>query len=505
MADPLLIQRQRKLVRAFRAADANRTKTETAARQQYDQAVTAADATLEQALARAEEERAQALAEAEAALEAGRRDSEDALKKARTSAHKHLDTVQEAVIRSKGMLQVSNLSDLWPDSPTESARRASNQVETDVAQYSMEAVRTAEQIQNLTIEYRNILERNAQRRKYVIGTVFFVIFLLSLVFGWRYENVALLRLIPILGLAGSLAIGYSLMSDRREAKQRQAWEQIKQTAEKSKAIGIELAVQMPPSLRPLADRFGMILVEVPAGPFTMGSLESDGWDSEHPQHTHTVTLGDFWIGRTEVTNAQWQAFLEAGGYQEERFWTREGWAWRSEHDITGPGCMDDNDFNRPDQPVVCVSWYEVVAYTRWLSEVSGVAVRLPTEAEWEKAARGTDGRTYPWGNAAPGGHLLNYDNNIGRTTPVGGYPDGASPYGALDMAGNVWEWMSTLYRKYPYDAADGREDLEASGDRVVRGGSWVNAHRFVRCACRDWGYPVYRSSNYGFRVVAPGP
>jgi len=277
---------------------------------------------------------------------------------------------------------------------------------------------------------------------------------------------------------------------------------------------------------------GMAFVFVPAGEFVMGSTEEQvdtalewcnksygncnqaGFEREIPQRA--VYVDDYWIGQTEVTNAQFQYFVDAGGYTTERYWSDEGWQARVANNWTGPRCLDDDNFNAPDQPVVCVSWYEADAYTRWMSETTRETYRLPTEAEWEKAARGTDGRTLPWGDNFDGA-LLNfcdvkcqygwkdsdYDDGYEYAAPVGSYPAGASPYGALDMAGNVWEWVNDWYQDDYYSISPGSNPQgPATGDyRVLRGGSWDLSGYFVRSAFRYVVRPDLGGNNVGFRCV----
>jgi formylglycine-generating enzyme required for sulfatase activity len=260
------------------------------------------------------------------------------------------------------------------------------------------------------------------------------------------------------------------------------------------------------------------LVTVPAGPFLMGSADDDemAFSAEKPQHQ--VTLPAFKIGTYPVTNQQFGAFVAAGGYGERRYWTEDGWV-RKEHDGWREPRAFGAPFDLPNHPVVGVSWYEALAYCGWLTEVwraQGLigmeeVVRLPTEAEWEKAARGTDGRRYPWG-ADPDRERANYgDAGIGSTSAVGCFPGGASPYGCLGMAGNVWEWTSSLWGEslgkpdfvYPYNASDGRENLEAEDAvlRVLRGGAFIDFERYLRCAYRFRYFPYLRLDDVGFRVV----
>ena len=260
---------------------------------------------------------------------------------------------------------------------------------------------------------------------------------------------------------------------------------------------------------------GIPFVYVPAGEFTMGS--NDGSSDEQP--VHTVYLDAYWVMRTEVTNAQYRKFVDANGYTTERFWTAEGWKWRSENSISLPFYWGDSDFNGSEHPVVGVNWYEAVAYANWLAERTGLSLRLPTEAEWEKSARGADGRIYPWGNNWDGTQVNFCDTNCTfdwkdkevndgyqYTAPVGSYPRGASPYGVLDMAGNVWEWANDWYDSGYYTGLSAQNPQgPATGDRrVLRGGSWLNISTFVRAANRGWNEPDFRSNSVGFRLVAPG-
>jgi formylglycine-generating enzyme required for sulfatase activity len=236
---------------------------------------------------------------------------------------------------------------------------------------------------------------------------------------------------------------------------------------------------------PWGDMLGFPMVWVPPGPFLMGSDKDDdpqAYDRELPQHE--VRLPGYWIGRYPVTVAQHRDFVEKGGRD-----------------------VDERSLKDPDDhPVRYVTWRDALAYCRWLGERTGLPVMLPSEAEWEKAARGTDGQIYPWGDEDPMAELCNFSVNFSfsDTTPVGNYsPEGDSPYECADMAGNVWEWTRSLYKDYPYDPGDGREDLEAGDDvgRVVRGGAFDSTEDFVRCASRYLRYPPDRHDYYGFRVV----
>jgi formylglycine-generating enzyme required for sulfatase activity len=253
------------------------------------------------------------------------------------------------------------------------------------------------------------------------------------------------------------------------------------------------------------------MVTIPAGPFLMGTPESEldeleklgverkYLEREVPQHE--VTLEEYAIARYPVTNAEFERFIQDGGYQSRDYWTEAGWKQKESDGWSQPRYWEDKKWNDPSQPVVGVSWYEALAYCRWLSAKSGREYRLPSEAQWEKAARGTDGRRYPWGDDWDPDRCNNKENGPGRTTPVGQYPEGDSPYGVGEMVGQVWEWCSSKYVSYPYASEDWREELKGGNVCVLRGGSWYQKWDLCRCACRDKRYPGNRYVGRGFRCV----
>jgi formylglycine-generating enzyme required for sulfatase activity len=237
------------------------------------------------------------------------------------------------------------------------------------------------------------------------------------------------------------------------------------------------------------------MILIPAGDFLMGTdpqQDANAYDNELPQHC--LYLPDYYLAKTQVTNAQYRAFVHETSDKPPKYWM-EGKPPRG----------------REDHPVVQPSWYDAREYCRWLSEVTGRAYSLPSEAEWEKGARGTDGRIYPWGNQWDATRCNALNGSEGDTTPVEAYPQGASPYGLLDMAGNVWEWTCSLWGSdrdcpdfpYPCDPGDGRENLHApdNTNRVARGGAFWGIPRDVRCAGRYWMLPNGQTHYLGFRVV----
>jgi formylglycine-generating enzyme required for sulfatase activity len=225
-----------------------------------------------------------------------------------------------------------------------------------------------------------------------------------------------------------------------------------------------------------------VLIYIPAGEFTMGSND---YDDQKP--IHTVYLDAYYIDKYEVTNAQYKKFCDATGHSQP-----------SGPDFRG---MTSYFTNYPNYPVVNVSWNDASSYASWAGK------RLPTEAEWEKAARGTDGRKYPWGNTWDPSKCNNRESNspdgYANTAPVGSFPQGASPYGVMDMAGNVWEWCTDWYDKdyYSQSPNNNPKGPSSGSDRVLRGGAWNNNQYLCRSTTRFNDNPPYGYYFNGFRCV----
>jgi formylglycine-generating enzyme required for sulfatase activity len=316
---------------------------------------------------------------------------------------------------------------------------------------------------------------------------------------------------------------------------------------------VELVSPPPPGkwigAQPLLGGLAVLppLAAVGAGEFRMGTsqgdkdrLEGQGvkpLGDEEPDHP--VYLDEFQIGRFPVTNWEFRAFWENGGYQESSCWSQDGWRWRSgdwqsdlsvypeelRKDIQAwlerrpparrnqPFFWDDPQWNAPNLPVVGVCWFEAQAYCQWLSLQTGMRFLLPSEAQWEKAARGAQAHLWPWGDEwdAEKCNSFEGENALKTTNPVGLYPHGGSPYGALDMVGNVREWCADWYAADEYQNRAGKAARNPSGPqagqaRVARGGSWIYFRNYARCACRYGSLPDNFYSGLGFRVMlSPNP
>jgi len=266
----------------------------------------------------------------------------------------------------------------------------------------------------------------------------------------------------------------------------------------------------PPTGRPLPSPE----VLVPAGPFTMGT-SIDAWALDNERPAHDVHVDAYFIDRAPVTNAQYLAFVAADGYDDQRFWSEEGWAYRVKADLTAPRfwVRDGSSWLRnrfghvepipPDEPVVHVSFHEARAYATWAGK------RLPTEPEWEKAARYDPAtgrsRRFPWGDEDPGSSHANLGQRHLSPAPVGAYPEGVSPLGVHQLIGDVWEWLDTGFHGYPgFEAFPYREYSEVffGGDyKMLRGGSFGTDPAACRATFRNWDHPIRRQIFAGFRCA----
>jgi serine/threonine-protein kinase len=229
----------------------------------------------------------------------------------------------------------------------------------------------------------------------------------------------------------------------------------------------------------ISPKDAMVSLLVPAGNFEMGS--NDGPDQERP--AHSVYLDTFYIDKTEVTNGMYAKCVADGACSQP---------------LSSQSPLRSSYYGNTafaNFPVINVQWNQAFAYCQWAGR------RLPTEAEWEKAARGTDGRQYPWGNQAPDADHLNFDQNIKDSTETGKYPSGASPYGALDMAGNVWEWVNDVYSPYSGETQRNPTGATTGDTRVMRGGAWQTTALLVRSTTRGGASMYYRVDSLGFRCA----
>jgi eukaryotic-like serine/threonine-protein kinase len=309
--------------------------------------------------------------------------------------------------------------------------------------------------------------------------------------GWVWVAVGLVVLVVI----GGVALGAWALANAGKA-------QPVARASTQPAASVTMGEPKAGSTR-VVDKDGMQQVFVPGGPFAMGTDDATAPAEEKPKHV--VALDACWMDQTEVTNAMFNKFASSTGYQTEAQKDGMGFAYINGQwkDVPGadwlhPQGPSSTIKNRSNHPVVQVTWNDARAYCRWAGR------HLPTEAQWEKAARGGDGRKYPWGEDQPNPALLNFDQQIHETTQVGLYPTGASVYGALDMAGNVWEWAVDWYDATYYLSSPGSNPVgPITGQaRVVRGGSWFDPADSVRTTIRLKLDAPSRGSNIGFRCAS---
>lgn len=254
---------------------------------------------------------------------------------------------------------------------------------------------------------------------------------------------------------------------------------------------------------------------VAEGAFLMGSVRDEfAYDNERP--AHEVSLPSFKIAKLLTTNEEYAEFVAEGGYRRREFWSEEGWGWREregwEHplywiesgNVWRERRMFDETKMRPRHPVTCVSWYEAEAYARFRG------MRLPSEAEWEKAASWDEESArklrFAWGDEEPSGALCNFDFNFWDTTEVGAFPDGASPYGCMDMTGDVWEWTSEPFKGYegfePFPYPEYSQTWFDEDHRVLKGGSWATGSSILRTSFRNFFRRHFRIAFTGIRLAA---
>lgn len=261
------------------------------------------------------------------------------------------------------------------------------------------------------------------------------------------------------------------------------------------------------------------MVHIPPGPFPMGSslqgvdqlAELYEWAAkwkdkgyfgrEQPQHT--LNLKAYAIGKYPIRGAEYLVFIQAGGYLSSQYWTASGWRWIQETQRAKPDYWEDPQWTgEASLPVVGVSWHEAYAYCRWLANITGKPYRLPSEAEWEKAAGGSEGRPYPWGREFDPSRCNTRTGALGQTSPMGKYsPAGDSSFGCADMVGNVSEWTQSLYKPYPYQPGGHHEDPDYEAERVTRGGSWHSPDFRARVQARGMNTMDFTDNDVGFRCA----
>lgn len=254
-------------------------------------------------------------------------------------------------------------------------------------------------------------------------------------------------------------------------------------------------------------------VLIPAGPFTLGvDGSTEPWSLDNERPAHSIELPAFRIARAPVSNAAWQQFIEAGGYENRRWWSKRGWSHRVDAGLERPlNWLDDGSRRRfgvveevpPDEPVQHVCFFEAEAYATW------AGARLPTEQEWEKACAWDPAtgrrRRWPWGEAQWTPELANLGGDALRPAPLGAYPAGGSAYGVEQMIGDVWEWTSSEFKPWPGFTpmlyADYSEPFFGGDYRVLRGGSWAVGGASIRPSFRNWDHPIRRQIFCGLRLA----
>jgi formylglycine-generating enzyme required for sulfatase activity len=474
--EPELIQSQRELLRQVRAANRMRTDVEQAATAKQKAAQQQAQAALTAATNQAERGRTEALAQ----------------------ASELRNTVLTAASEAQPLLHKANLGYLFT-AVTVLVPKADRKALPALEEAAAQAEPALIDIQGAVQELLGQRAAEARWREQIqVGTI--VLAVLLLVLGWvQYTNwqreqtlltsrstataqaaidQATATAVTMLGQATAMAIAIEAQATATAVAIEAQATATAVAISTATAVAVAQATATAQAVLFIESGINLVdqavYVNVPAGPFLMGSEK--GEPDEKP--VHTVTLDEYWIMQTEVTNGHYTLCVNAGA-------------------CTSPNNDYWRDTIRANHPVTYVDWLQATAYCTW------AGARLPTEAEWEKAARGTDGRIYPWGNSPPSTTYLNHNRTVGDTTSAGSYPMGASPYGVLDMTGNVWEWTADWYSGGYYEVSPlhNPQGPKMGDHRVVRGGSWNNNDRVVRSSKRGNYQPDFRHSRFGFRCV----
>jgi len=473
MSEPDLIQQQREILQGFRAANQQRDQAESTATNQHKTDRSNADTAMSQAHQTAKTQLAEHINKAEIRHKIERSDVDEQMDKVRKMARDQLTQASDARLGAQRTLNNANLHYLLEQAPPTTPDLGNDvNASQQLARSSSLAVESAQSIWATVVELQEQQQKAASRRQALLWAAVALLVVGSL---WSFSRYQAQQTRYAQATATAVApLTATAVAQAQATVEAQA--QATTAAVVSQAQATAVALGLEPTHVRINPVDGAIYVLVSAGEFTMGSPAGVGEDNEHPQTK--VTLPTFWIMQTEVTNAQYKLCIDADK-------------------CTKPNNAEWDKSENGNYPVVDVDWHQARAYALW------VGGRLPTEAEWEKAARGTDGRVYPWGNTEPNDQGLFYNNKVGHTSIVGSYPAGASPYGLLDMAGNVWEWTNSQYLPYPYRSNDGRENVEGDASRVVRSGSWNDVRSSMRCAAYGLNCGVYGGSYYyGFRVVS---
>lgn len=475
MSESDIIQKQRQIFRDFRLASSRRVNVESEAKKQFEEQRREA----EQFLDGQKQRRLQMETEARKHLDDQHKAIESAMLRAKSHATTLLKQAQTALQEAQNALAD------FPHPITFKAKTVPNPdvvgtPEIELQRSVKQAKQESDAVQNVVraweIWKESIEDRKRNIRYAVIGTVILVITIVIVTISSFH---ALEQHRQATAIAQAHATATAQTQVRATAFAQATLEAVKPTVT---AIAlVQSRASLPVHLQSLESKLGMEFVYIPEGTFFMGSPNGEGDPDEHPQHT--VYLDAFWISKTEITNAQYEQCISAHACNPRPYYVSK-------------------EERQPNHPVIYVNWYDAQKFCKW------AGLMLPTEAQWEKSARGPDGRVYPWGNDEPNCDKAQYHDCGGSTIAVGSKPDGASPYGVLDMAGNVREWVVDWYNEKYYTHSPNHNPTgptHANFKKISRGGSWNSYPPELRTANRSGDGPQTKSSGIGIRCVYVEP